>query len=81
MKVRLYEHITFHRTKWGIFVYDDNSIKDFVLQLFMANFCLLELMFGFPLHNTKINDFDLNKIRKFGIMHITDVPDCINSCI
>ena len=46
-KVRLYEHITFPQTKWGIFVYDDNSIKDFILQLFMANFCLLELMFSF----------------------------------
>ena len=46
-KVRLYEHITFFQTKWGIFVYDDNSIKDFILQLFTANFCLPELMFSF----------------------------------
>lgn len=46
-KVRLYEHITFSQTKLSIFVYDDNSIKDFILQLFMANFCLPELMFSF----------------------------------
>ena len=47
-KVRLYMNISrFPKTKWDIFVYDDNSIKDFVLQLFIANFCLPELMFSF----------------------------------